>query len=433
VLAIQPATRLRFYNIDAAPTATAWGVPVLSLSVFGVKDQGDVMSSRTVLSEDLLEGCAKRAAGYDRENRFFVEDFEELRQANYLLAAVPMEFGGLGLTHIEVCREQRRLARRSAPTALGINMHLLTTGIAADLWRKGDNSQVWLLEEAASGAVFAYGYSESGNDLEALYSAARAERVEGGYRFFGHKHFGTLTPVWTWLNIYGADTADPEGPKIVHAVMSRGTAGYRIVETWDTLGMRATASQDTILEGALVPDRYVIRTRKPGFAGADAFVLTLFALFQPTIANIYIGLAERARDLAIERVKKKNSVADMTRSMAYHPEVQHAIAEIMIEIEGMIPYADRIAEDWTNGVDHGSLWPAKLVAAKYHCVESAFRVVDRAMEVSGGRGMFKGDELERLYRDVRCGRFHPANAMTVHEVVGKAALGILGEAGPRWG
>jgi alkylation response protein AidB-like acyl-CoA dehydrogenase len=207
------------------------------------------MSSRTVLSEDLLERCAQRAADYDRENRFFMEDFEELRQANYLLAAVTKEFGELGLTHIEVCHEQRRLARRSAPTALGINMHLLTTGIAADLWRKDDKSQAWLLEEAASGAVFAYGYSESGNDLEALYSAAKAERVDGGYRFFGHKHFGTLTPVWTWLNIYGADTAGPEGPKIVHAVMPRATAGYRIVETWDTLGMRATASQDNIVEG----------------------------------------------------------------------------------------------------------------------------------------------------------------------------------------
>jgi hypothetical protein len=60
-------------------------------------------------------------------------------------------------------------------------MHVLRTGIAADLWRKGDNSRVWLLEEPASGAVSTYGYSESDNDLEALYSAARAERVEGGY------------------------------------------------------------------------------------------------------------------------------------------------------------------------------------------------------------------------------------------------------------
>jgi alkylation response protein AidB-like acyl-CoA dehydrogenase len=391
------------------------------------------MPSQTILSEDLLQGCAERAAGYDRENRFFFEDFEELRQANYLLAAVPKEFGGRGLTLAEICQEQRRLARRSAPTALGLNMHLTATGIAADLWHKGDKSQEWVLEEAARGAVFAYAYSEGGNDLEVIYSSSKAERVDGGYRFFGHRHFGSLTPVWTWLNTYGVDLSNPDGPRIVHAVMPRDTPGYRIVETWDTLGMRATASHDTILEGAFVPDRHVLSVRKPGFAGADAFVVTIFGRFEPTIANIYIGLAERARDLTIGRIMKKTSIADMTRSMAYHPGVQHKIAEIVIELEGIIAHADRIAADWTNGVDHREMWPAKLVAAKYHCVEGAFRAVDLAMDASGGRGMFKGDELERLYRDTRCGRFHPANAMTVHEVVGKSALGVLGEAGLRWG
>jgi alkylation response protein AidB-like acyl-CoA dehydrogenase len=155
-------------------------------------------------------------------------------------------------------------------------MHLTATGIAADLWRKGDISKAWILEEAARGAVFAYGYSESGNDLEALYSSTKAERVDGGYRFFGHKNFGTLTPVWTWLNIYGMDTADPNNPKMVHAVMPRDTAGYRIVETWDTLGMRATSSQDTLLEGVFVPDQHVINVRNAGFAGADDFVVTIF-------------------------------------------------------------------------------------------------------------------------------------------------------------
>ncbi|MBV8776287.1 MAG: acyl-CoA/acyl-ACP dehydrogenase [Alphaproteobacteria bacterium] len=389
--------------------------------------------TRSVLSEDLLERCARRAADYDRENRFFSEDFEELREAKYLLAAVPEEFAGLGLTLAQICQEQRRLARRSAPTALAVNMHLLATGVAADLWRRGDGSQVWILEEAARGAVFAYGHSESGNDLEVLYASGRAERVDGGYRFFGHKHFGTLSPVWDWLNIYGMDQSDPEHPRIVHAVIPRDAAGYRIVETWDTLGMRATQSHDTLIEGVFVPDRHVIRVRGPGFAGADEFVLTLFGWAEPTFANIYIGLAERARDLAIARVKTKSSVADMTRSMAYHPEVQHTIADIVILVEAIIPHAERIAEDWTNGVDHGAMWPAKLVAAKYHCVEGAFRAVDLAMDVSGGRGMFRDDELERLYRDARCGRFHPANAMVVHEVIGKSALGVLGEAGPRWG
>ena len=51
----------------------------------------------------------------------------------------------------------------------------------------------------------------------------------------------------------------------------------------------------------------------------------------------------------------------------------------------------------------------------------------------GGAGMFRGNELERLFRDARCGRFHPANSALVHEIVGKTALGIdLGEQ-PRCG
>ena len=111
----------------------------------------------------------------------------------------------------------------------------------------------------------------------------RAERVDGGYRFYGHRHFGSLSPVWDWLNTYGVDTSDPNDPKMVFAVMSRDTPGYRIVENWDTLGMRATQSHDTILEGAFVPDRYVQRIGKPGFAGADDFILTLFGMFQAIV------------------------------------------------------------------------------------------------------------------------------------------------------
>ena len=60
-------------------------------------------------------------------------------------------------------------------------------------------------------------------------------------------------------------------------------------------------------------------------------------------------------------------------------------------------------------------------------------MVDRALTLSGGTGMFKTNELERLYRDVRCGGFHPANSLLAHEIIGKIALGIdLGEQ-PRWG
>jgi alkylation response protein AidB-like acyl-CoA dehydrogenase len=383
-----------------------------------------------ILSDRLLHRFAERCAGYDRDNRFFHEDFADLKDAGYLTMAVPRELGGRGLTLAEVCREQRRLGYHAPATALGINMHVYWVGLVADLWRQGDRSLEWLLKEAMAGEVFNAGHSERGVDLPVLLSTSKAERVDGGFRFTGHKMFGSLAPVWTRCGLHAMWADADGGPKIVHAFMPRDAAGYRIVETWDTMGMRATRSDDTILESAFVPDRYIARMVPAG--GADAFVLGIFAWALLGFANVYHGVAQRAMDLALPAIRSKTSLA-VSRSMAYHPGVQHTVAEMALAFDPIGPHIDRIAEDWSNGVDHGATWPAKIVSAKYHAVEACWRIVDLAMEVSGGAGMFRANELERLFRDARCGRFHPANTFLTHEIVAKTALGIdLGEQ-PRWG
>src|SRR5207253_7159066 len=138
-------------------------------------------AAERALSDEMLARFASRAATYDRENRFFDEDFIELRAARYLLLAVPAELGGAGMSLAEVCREQRRLAYYAPATALAVNMHLYWAGVAADLWRRGDTSMEWLLREAAAGEIFAAGHAESGNDIPLLLSTTRAERVNGGY------------------------------------------------------------------------------------------------------------------------------------------------------------------------------------------------------------------------------------------------------------
>jgi alkylation response protein AidB-like acyl-CoA dehydrogenase len=384
----------------------------------------------TILTDSLIDRCGQRAPGYDRENRFFHEDFEELTQAGYLKLNVPKSFGGFGLSLLETCQEQRRLAYRAPATALAVNMHLYWVGIAADLHRWGDTSLDWMLQEAAAGEVFAAGHGEVGNDLPGLLSTSKAEPVDGGYRITGHKMFGSLSPVWTRLGLHAMDTSDPEHPIVIHAFMPRDTEGYEIKKTWDTLGMRATSSEDTILNGAFVPDRYIGRKLPAG--AMDPFIGSLFAWADLMMGNIYYGIALRARDLAVASARKKTSLA-VSRSMAYHPEIQHMAAQITLEIEAVGPHLDSVARDWSDGVDHGHAWASKIVSAKYHAVESAKRVVDLAMDMSGGSGMYKTNELERLYRDVRAGGFHPANAALVHEIVGKTTLGIdLGEQ-PRWG
>jgi alkylation response protein AidB-like acyl-CoA dehydrogenase len=386
----------------------------------------------SALSDERLERFAKRASQYDRDNKFFSEDFDELRDAGYLKVAVPTEFGGAGLSLSDVVQQQRRLAYYAAPTALAINMHIYWTGTAADLWRRGDRSQRWLLEAASAGEVFAAGHAESGNDIPVLLSTTKAERVDGGYRFTGRKSFGSLTPVWTYLGIHGIDTADPAQPRIVHAFMPRDSQGYHIEQTWDVLGMRATRSDDTILDGVFVPDRYVVRVVPAGAAGIDAFVLGLLVWALLGFGNIYYGLARRALDMTIAAAKSKRSIG-LTRPMAYHAEVQHRVAEMGLAFESIGPHLDRVANDWSNGVDHGAAWPAKIFAAKFHAVEESWRIVDLALEVAGGFGIFKKSGLEQIFRDARLGRIHPANSMLTHEIVAKTLLGISPDETPRWG
>jgi alkylation response protein AidB-like acyl-CoA dehydrogenase len=169
-----------------------------------------------------------------------------------------------------------------------------------------------------------------------------------------------------------------------------------------------------------------------GAAGIDHFVLGLLAWALLGFGNIYYGLSRRALDLTIETAKSKRSIA-LSRPMAYHAELQHLVAEMGLAFEAIGPHLERVADDWSNGVDHGGAWPAKIFGAKYHAVEGSWRIVDLALEAAGGFGISRRGELERLFRDARLGRIHPANSMLTHEIVAKTLLGISPDETPRWG
>jgi alkylation response protein AidB-like acyl-CoA dehydrogenase len=386
----------------------------------------------SVLTDEMLARFDERAPVYDRENRFFHEDFEELRASGYLNIAVPQEFGGLGLGLDEVVKLQRRLAYVAPATAVAVNMHIYWTGVATDVRRTGDPSCDWILEEAGAGKIFAAGHGEAGNDLPLFLSSAQAERADGGWKFTGHKIFGSLSPVWDYLGVHAMDTSDPAAPKIVHAFLPRDTPGYRIEKTWDVLGMRATESHDTILDGAFVADELTPLVCPVGFAGAGMFQLGIFAWALLGFGAVYSGIARRAYDLTVEKLPTRTSVA-LTRSMAHHPEAQHYVAEMRMNLESIDAFLERTASDWAAGIDYGMDWPVKIVSTKYVVVHRAFDIVDRALDLSGGSGIFKRTRLEQLFRDARLGRIHPANEFLSHEVVGKLSLGLNPDDPQRWG
>ena len=129
----------------------------------------------------------------------------------------PTAFGGGGLSFAEVQALQARLAYVAPATALAVNMHFYWTGVAADLSAAGDPSCEWMLRASVDGAVFAAGHGEAGNDIPLLMSSSAAERVDGGWEITGHKIFGSLSPVWTYL---GSTRSTPATPP-AHASCTR--------------------------------------------------------------------------------------------------------------------------------------------------------------------------------------------------------------------
>ncbi|MGJ4844301.1 acyl-CoA dehydrogenase family protein [Leifsonia sp. Le1] len=380
-----------------------------------------------LLSDELLERIRSRAAGYDAENTFFADDFADLVDAGYLKALVPAEFGGLGLGLERVAREQVRLAGAAPATALAVNMHLVWTGVAKVLHDRGDASLDFLLREAGAGEVFAFGLSEAGNDLVLFGSTTEARpQPDGSYRFHGTKIFTSLSPAWTRLGTMGLDTTSADAPKIVYGFIDRDGGGFSIREDWNTLGMRASQSNTTVLDGAASPAARIVRRLDPG-PNPDPLVFAIFANFEILLAAVYTGIGARALDLAVAAAHRRTSLKNDGRSYASDPDIRWRVADAAIAQDALLPQLDAIARDVDRQADHGAQWFPKLVGLKVRATETARQVVDQAIRVSGGSTYFAGNELGRLYRDVLAGIFHPSDDESAHSTVANAWLGPVDE------
>lgn len=378
----------------------------------------------SLLDDGLLERMRDRAASYDRDNAFPQADFDELADRGYLRAAVPEEFGGLGLGLSDLVELQSRLASAAPATALAVNMHLVWTTAAALVHARGEAFLDLVLRDAGAGEVFAFGVSEPGNDLVLFDSVTRAEPVgSGSYSFTGAKIFTSLSPVWTRLGVFGRDDTGDE-PVIVHGFLRRDEPGHESLGDWDTVGMRGTQSHTTRLDGAVVPASRVIRILPVG-PSADPLVFGIFAAFETLIAAVYRGIARRAVELAAEAASAKTSRRSGA-TMAQDPVVRWRVADAWMLLDGLEPQIDTVARDLDAQVDHGPDWFPRLVSLKTRATTTASAVVDSAVTVAGGSSYRSSSELGRLVRDVLAGRFHPSSSDSAHATIAQRLLGPMG-------
>ncbi|TLP97992.1 acyl-CoA dehydrogenase [Nesterenkonia salmonea] len=385
------------------------------------------MTVEDVLNAELLERIGGRAAGYDERNEFCHEDLEELQEAGYLRALVPTEHGGLGWDLPLLVEAQRLLASYAPGTSLAVNMHQIWVSVARQMVQLGHAEFDQVLTEAAQGHIFAFGISEAGNDAVLFDSLTQAQVSEdGSVRFTGTKIFTTLAPVWTRLGLFGkdVDAGDEDGgTPLIFGFLPREAPGWKTIENWDTLGMRATQSHATELQNALVPAERVVR-RLPVGPNQDPLIFAIFSSFLTLISAVYTGIGDRALQLGVENTARRSALST-GMSLDQDPDVRYKVAEAQLEQLALDAQLRSIAVEVEAGADHGSSWFARLVTLRTSATRTARSVVDTALSVSGGGHYHRTSELSRLYRDALAGIHHPSDDESAHRTLATYALGPL--------
>lgn len=360
--------------------------------------------------------AAAHAAEHDRDATFVTEAYNAMRAHGYLALAVPEDLGGLGATLRQICYAQAELARHDGATALSATMHTYLTLVQGYRHRHGAADAETVLRKVAEGMVMA---TSGGSDW--LWPTTVAVPDGDGFRVSGRKAFCSQSPFATVVATSAVLGEPGENAEVLHFSVPLAADGVRIEETWDTLGMRGTASHDVVLEDVAVPAEKILGKRPYGEFGVPLLAAAFH--FAPVAAATYFGIAAAARDVAVAGA---GAGSRGPRSLADLPRVHRQIGLMDAKLRGawwaLLGSVDELGEDYP--VSQSML--ATLMLAKRQVVTEAIEVVNLAMDLLGGRSYFRSSSLERAYRDVRAGTFHPFTPEVTLSYAGKLALGDPG-------
>jgi alkylation response protein AidB-like acyl-CoA dehydrogenase len=318
-------------------------------------------------------------------------------------------------------KAQERLAQGCSATSLAINMHFNAIGLLVDFWHKLKDPKVEdKLREIAKGRLICGGSaSEPDNAVPVLLPRAIARRVDGGWAVNGRKIFGTQSIA---LDFYFSEATWPDGPQgetiLTFIIRPRETPGITFKDDWHTMGMRATASRSTELKDAFVPESSVMLQR-PAFTRGGITLLFFRAAF--TIGAPYIGLAVAIRNFVVDFMRERPRFP-LKKPMSHLPSVYNKVGEMDMLIEGARAAMWKAAAE--AEVDDPLNWAVKSSAARMIAIENSSRVAELALRAVGGSSYFRRLPLERYYRDMRAGLFHPPDSDETLELLGRSAFGI---------
>lgn len=365
-------------------------------------------SDLVAIARRLGQEFATRSVEMDETDTFVAENYAALKSAGLVDAGVPAELGGGGHSVDELAAMLRELAHHCSSTALAFSMHTHQVAIPAWRWVNQKALPVEpLLKRIAAERIIIL--SSGGSDW--IAGSGKAEKVDGGYKITARKIFSSGAPAGKLLMTTAMYESPDEGSQVLHFGVPMNSPNVRIIPVWKTLGMRATGSHDIMIDGHVVPDAGVALKRKAGEWHPLFHTITMIAF--PLIYSVYLGVAESARDIALDLARKRRPDPHLTQ-LAGRMETELRGAQLAQEAMLAAVRGGKPGPETTNEVMMG-----RHLVAKH-----AIAAVELAMETAGGAGFYRAAGLERRFRDIQGARFHPMQDGTQATFAGSMALGL---------
>jgi len=366
-----------------------------------IKPQAVSADWREILTE-LAAQLEAEGRACDRENRFVSKNLDLLEAAGFFALGVPRELGGGGADYAELCAMLRALGAIDGSTALTLSMHTHQVMVAEVKRRAGAPTEGLLRRVAEDGVRLV---SSGGSDW--LPGSGEAEPVEGGWRINARKVFASGALDGDILM-----TSARHGDEVIHFPLSlRADAGVRIVETWDTLGMRGTGSHDVEIADAFVPEA-AVAGRRPAGQWHPMFHLISKVAF-PLVYSVYAGVADGIRAAALKLAARKTSDAVQIIRVG-ELETAHAAMDLTHAAIVQAGAEGAPGPEQTN----------RVMILRNLLGKGALEVGERALACAGGAGFYRSAGLEQRFRDLQAARFHPLQDGAQQLYAGRMALGL---------
>lgn len=263
-------------------------------------------------------------------------------------------------------------------------------------------------------AAFALSEPDAGSDVAAMRTSAR--RDGDAYVLDGEKTWISNGGIADFYCVF-ARTEPPErradgtiaARGISAFVVDAGTPGFSVAGRIEVIAPHPLATLS--FQGCRVPASQRLGAEGEGFKIA----MRTLDVFRTSVAAAALGFAQRALDEALRHAVGR---AMFGRRLADFQLTQAALADMATEIEAARLLTYRAA--WLR--DRGATVTREAAMAKMTATESAQRVIDRAVQMFGGRGVVSGQAVERLYRDIRALRIYEGATEVQKLIIGRELL-----------